>query len=225
MDRGPLSLIYSGTFLSGDSPFDFDQVKAQSHLGWELGTSGIVDLHVESGIDLTSSVLDPLTASFSWGSNVDWRSTVTYDLSSASLVEILIRMNWDSDVYRAGWSLPFDAAANRLEPLAFSLGTDTDSAELALSGTLAHMALVTLDGKVSLHGASGWGVTLSTSFDADAPLQLTDTHYGVFRDIGDCLRIGVERGGGEIWIYGSILAFPEAVLRYAPESVRIQFGD
>jgi hypothetical protein len=225
MDRGPLSLVYSGTFLSGDSPFDFDQMKAQSHLGWELSTSGIVDLHLDSGVDLSSWSLDPLTASLSWSSNVDWQSTVTYDLSSASLVEILIRMDWDSDIYSAGWSLPFDAAENHLEPLAFNLAADTDSAALALSGTLAHRELVTLDGKVSLHGASGWGVTLSTSFDADAPLQLTDTRYGVFRDIGDCLRIGIERGGGEIWIYGSILAFPEAVLRYAPESVRIQFGD
>ncbi|MCK5246960.1 hypothetical protein KAR02_08685, partial [Candidatus Bipolaricaulota bacterium] len=85
--------------------------------------------------------------------------------------------------------------------------------------------LDTLRGSLSVQTASGWGATIGTSYDADHPTTLVDTRYGIFRDIGDCLRVGLERGGGEIWIYGSILAFPEAILRYAPESASLQFGD
>jgi len=46
--------------------------------------------------------------------------------------------------------------------------------------------------------------------------RLSDLRFGVFRDIADCVRLGVERDLDEFWVYVSIIAFPEAVLRYVP---------
>ena len=224
-ERDHLSVVYSGTFITGDSPFDFDQIEARSHIGWSLNTSGIVDIDLDSGMDLIASSFDPLTASLSWGTKIDWRATFTYDLSAAALQEILLRMNWASDPYSISWSLPFDVTQNALEPLSFNIAAESEPSELALSGTVDTGRLDTLRGSLSVQTASGWGATIGTSYDADHPTTLVDTRYGIFRDIGDCLRVGLERGGGEIWIYGSILAFPEAILRYAPESASLQFGD
>ena len=227
IERNHLSVVYNGTFISGDSPFDFDQIDARSHIGGSLSSSGsgIVDIDLDTGIDLITSSFDPLTASFSWGSKFDWRTTLTYDLSAAALEEIVLSMSWASDPYSIRWSLPFDATQNVLEPLSFEITAKSDPSELALSGTVDGGRLDSLSGSLSVQGASGWGATIRTSYDVDQPTTLANTRYGIFRDIGDCLRVGLERGGGEIWIYGSILAFPEAILRYAPESASIQFGD
>jgi len=48
--------------------------------------------------------------------------------------------------------------------------------------------------------------------------------YGIFRDIADCVRVGIEQKEDEVWLYGSITAFPDAVLRYAPGSTSLKFG-
>jgi len=225
IERDHLSVVYDGTFISGDSPFDFDQIEAQSHIGWSLSTFGIVDIDLDSGIDLTASSLDPLIASFSWGSKFNWSTTLTYDLSEAALQEILLGANWVSDPYSVSLSLPYDATQDILEPLAFEIAARSEPSELMLSGTVDGGRLDTLVGSLSVQGTSGWGATIETSYDADQSTTLADTRYGIFRDIGECLRVGMERGGGEIWIYGSILAFPEAILRYAPESASLQLGD
>lgn len=220
-----LSVLYKGTFISGDSPFDFDQIEARSHIGWNVSTAGSIDIKLASGFDVAASSLDPLTATFSWGAATDWRATLTYDLAAASLQQIVLHMNWKSDPYSISWSLPFDAGSNMLKPLTFEISAKTESSELALSGAVAVGRLDSLRGSLSVQTDSGWGGSIETSFDADHPSVLANMRYRIFRDIGDCLRIGLERSGGEIWIYGSILAFPEAILRYAPESAGLQFGD
>jgi hypothetical protein len=134
-------------------------------------------------------------------------------------------MNWRSSSHRVGWSLPYDATSQSLEPLSFELSSEMGPSRLSLSGAIDRGQLDSLNGSLSIQGESGWGATISSQFDSSSPTTLSDTRFGIFRDIGDCLRVGLERGAGEIWIYGSILAFPEAILRYAPESGGLQFGD
>jgi len=70
----------------------------------------------------------------------------------------------------------------------------------------------------------GWGAKIAWSY-AGGALSLDSVRYGIFWDVGDCLRIGIDREASEIWFYASILAFPEAILRYAPETTSMQFGD
>lgn len=220
-----LSVVYDGTYITGESPFDFDQIEAQSHIGWSLTRSGSVNMQIRGGIDLTGAA-DPLEATFSWGSNPLWETSLTYNLVEAALEEIVIHMNWQTDLYAASWSLPYDVAQDVLAPLSFDLSAEARSSRLTLSGTIEDAQLSTLRGEYAIQGNLGWGATISTSFDRSSySARLTNTRYGVFKDIGDCLRVGLERGGGEIWIYGSILAFPEAILRYAPESASLQIGD
>jgi hypothetical protein len=79
-----------------------------------------------------------------------------------------------------------------------------------------------IDGAVE--AAGGWGLTVGATYSADTPSTL-HPEFGVFKDIANCLRIGVERASGETWVYISILAFPEAVLRYAPRTFEVEVGD
>ena len=69
--------------------------------------------------------------------------------------------------------------------------------------------------ETELRFESGWGVTASGVY-AYGRQTIQDLGLGIFRDLYDCLRLGLERKAGQIWIYVSVLAFPEAVLRYAP---------
>jgi len=39
------------------------------------------------------------------------------------------------------------------------------------------------------------------------------------------VRVGIEQSSGDVWLYVSILAFPEAVLRYAPTSASFEIGE
>ena len=70
----------------------------------------------------------------------------------------------------------------------------------------------------------GWGLELGYEYSAGSA-DLGDVSYGVFKDIADCVRVGVEQSSGNIWLYVSILAFPEAVLRYAPTSASFRIGE
>jgi LPS export ABC transporter permease LptF len=225
LTRGGLSMTYGGTFVAGASPFDFDQVQAQSHIGWSYAITGDMDITVSGGVDLMADSFDLLTASFAWGGSVDWRSTLTYDLSLAAVQEIVLHMNWSSAPHSVSWSLPYNAANRQWDPFTFRMEAKTPSSQLAFSGTVDREGRAIVRGALSVQMASGWGATFQTRYSAADPGRFYDMRYGIFRDIGDCLRIGIERTSGDIWIYGSILAFPEAVLRYAPDSARVQFGD
>ena len=223
--RDVLSVTYHGTFVAGKSPFDFDAIEAQSRIDWQLNASAQVGIHIEGGFDLQTLVQDPLTASFSWGTNPDWQTTATYDIEAASLQGVVVRMSWRADAHDVSWSLPFDMTTRSLGPLDFEISSEMGSSQVALSGVIDQGQLDSAQGSLVIQGKSGWGAKLSSEFDANTPATLSSTRYGLFRDIGDCLRIGIERGNGEIWIYGSILAFPEAILRYAPESASLQIGE
>ncbi len=220
-----MSLSYDGTFVSGGSPFDFDQIEARSHIGWSLRSPGSVTVRVDGGVDLAAATIDPILIDLEWGADLEWHSTLTYDVSAAALQEVDLDVNWATDAYSLSASLPYDALEDDLGPLSFAFTAQSEPSELTLSGTLDISGLATLKGALTVEAESGWGATVQASYDSGRPNVLSDTRYGIFRDIGDCLRVGLERQAGEIWVYGSILAFPEAVLRYAPEAASLQFGD
>jgi len=71
--------------------------------------------------------------------------------------------------------------------------------------------------------AETWGATGAVRYNQATGERLT-FRYGLYTDIGGCLRFGIERSGVETWLYASVLAFPEAILRYAPETARFDVG-
>lgn len=97
---------------------------------------------------------------------------------------------------------------------------------LTCQGTLklADLSFKEITLSPELETQAGWGARAEWTYSG-GPLSLRAVRYGVFWDIGGCLRIGVDREASETWVYASILAFPEAILRYAPESANIQVGD
>jgi hypothetical protein len=219
------SISYDGTFVTGASPFDFDQIDAQSHISCRVQAPGSLRVQIDGGIDLADQTLDPIELTLSWELAFKWRATLTYDIAAVAIQSANVSADWSSDTYSVDLSLPYDAPEMKLGPFEFDLSSTADLSKLSLSGTLSRNGLETLTGSLAVESVGGWGATLQASYDEDRPSRLFNTKYGIFHDIGDCLRIGLERQGGEVWIYGSILAFPDAVLRYAPEAASLQLGD
>ncbi len=220
-----LRLVYQGALVSGESPFEYDRQETRACLTWSLETEDLVVLGIDGGFDLIESAFDPLTMSVSGPRPVSWQATLTYDLLTATLEEVHLRVSAAEGPYTASLEIPYDPPSGRFDALTFEISATSDTSDWTMSGTWAGGRLDSLDGDFSLRAASGWGLTLSGAFDATMPGRVSSVAYGVFRDIANCLRVGVERRAGAVWVYGSVLAFPEAVLRYAPEAGRIQFGD
>ena len=88
----------------------------------------------------------------------------------------------------------------------------------------SNLAFKTLSLESEITLLSGWGASVAWTYSGGIP-SLDSASGMLFWDIGECLRIGLERKSGEVWIYGSILAFPKAILRYAPETSQIRTGD
>jgi hypothetical protein len=81
-----------------------------------------------------------------------------------------------------------------------------------------------LTANLSVGTESGWGGTATVVYPSSNTSSINLAKVGLFKDIAGCLRIGLERSGGATWIYGSILAFPQAVFRYTPQASQVQWG-
>jgi len=246
-----LELQYDLVLVRGGSPFDFDAEVATHHIGWEIVHERRATLTVVGGIALNTGSHDPLRAQIEWTDWASWILAANYDLHGAALDVVRLSGNWSSEGVRVTWSIPYlpaeagfgkikltaDASGEWLNLDAnatldrgdLSVKTDLDVslllAPFEFTGNVAFSEL-TVSG-VSLAAAfnteTGWGARVSGAFSGD-PLSLDDVRYGLFWDIGGCLRVGIDREASDTWFYVSILAFPEAILRYAPESARVQAG-
>ena len=225
LERDRLQLVYEGALVSGESPFEYDRQKTRSHLAWSVATVGLVSINIDGGIDLTQSAVDPLEVSVSANDVVTWRTTLTYDLATATLEQVDLLLSAERGPYAARVEIPYDPPSAKFEDISFEISSTSGASEWTMSGTWIDGRLDAADGSYSLRLDSGWGLTLSTGYDAARPGSFSNVAYGLFRDIADCLRVGVERRGNAVWVYGSVLAFPEAVLRYAPEAGQVQLGD
>jgi hypothetical protein len=125
------------------------------------------------------------------------------------------------------WTIPFDATNDTFESSTLKLHAgSSEVGTISLSGELdlnkVELSRLTLETEM-MYGA-GWGISLGGQLDMETQ-AIVNPSFGLFHDFYDCLRVGIERRSGQVWVYTSILAFPEAILRYAPSSTQIEVGE
>ncbi|MFC2078121.1 LptF/LptG family permease [Candidatus Bipolaricaulota bacterium] len=250
--RGGVSASYNLTVVQGESPFEFDAEVATHHLGWTIRDEGRATLTISGGISLDTMDLDPVTARLTWTDWADWTFSGEYDLAAASLDALSLAGDWSSEGLRAAWKIPYDPSNGEFETMTLSFDVSQDAYSIDVDLSLLHgqlSATTTLDATYEAEGfdlraqaeftdlslssirlssevstGPGWGAKVDWAYDGGA-LSFDDVRYGLFWDIGGCLRLGVDREASDTWVYLSILAFPEAIVRYAPVTSRIELGD
>ena len=249
---GHLNATYDLQLVQGDSPFDFDAEVATHHIGLSFSRDGWAKLNLSSGFDLSTQTPDPIQANLSWTIWADWSLHADYSLVDATLDAVQLSGNWRSDALRLSLNVPYQPIESRFGTITLSaempgerisadsevklrdgeltVRTDLESTvtvgPVDLSGNARFMdlALDSLSVSSTFVSEVGWGAKARWTYSG-GPISLDQVLYGVFWDIGGCLRVGVDREASDTWLYISILAFPEAILRYAPESARVQAGN
>jgi hypothetical protein len=248
-----VSANYDLVLVQGESPFEFDAEVATHHISWDIVRSGWGTLNISGGIALDSGLLDPIRGQLTWTDWANWRFSAEYSVPDVSLTSLLLAGDWsDNAGINLALSIPYVPTESRFDPVTLSgqaagewLDLDIDArldhgklkVTTKLAGdfsidpftftgnvTFSNLAFGSVTLSAGLATPAGWGATVKWTYSG-GPLSLDAVRYGIFWDIGDCLRIGIDREASEIWVYASILAFPEAILRYAPESASIQVGD
>jgi len=220
-----LRLDYDGAFATAESPFEFDRIEAEQHIGWRVQRAGPVGLRIESGFDLIAEAADPLSATLSWGNSVSWALSLDYDLAAALLDAVVLEGDWSIESVSASWDIPYDPAAARFEPIDVEVTATEGLTKITVQAELEDGSLASLSGAVEARTPADWGVALGADYEADETPHVANLRYRLFRDIGDCIQVGIERASDQIWLYASILAFPEAILRYGPESASLEVGE
>lgn len=222
--RPGFSLSYAWQRVNGVSPFSFDTLSSTSRLAFRFSREAGFSLRLEGGYDLASRSFDPLILSIGAEGSLSWTLEARYDLLAASLVEVAWRGRVREEKGDLSWRVPYRPALRKFDPADLSVrrtadvGTVEVDAEVDLN--VGRLSAGTLEADLRLGKA--WGVTLGGRYlDGRG---VVDTNYGLFSDLFDCLRLGVERRSGNVWVYVSILAFPEAALRYAPTGGGFQVG-
>jgi lipopolysaccharide export system permease protein len=223
--RDGLTLAYNGVFVTAESPFDFDRIEAEQHIEWRVLRSGPVSLRVESGFDLIADAVDPLLVALSWGGEVSWTLSLSYDLPTALLDGVTLQGDWSTESRGASWKIPYDPSIARFDPIDVKLTAREDRTQILIQATLENGGLGFLSGTVETRTSTDWGVSVSAQYEADETPHVANPRYRLFRDIGDCIQVGIERASDQIWLYASILAFPAAILRYGTETASLQVGE
>ena len=78
-------------------------------------------------------------------------------------------------------------------------------------------------GGIELRMTDRWGASLGGRWTSSGGGVLMP-EIGVFREFSNCLRVGIESTPATTWLYLSIEAFPEAILRYAPVEGNVEIG-
>jgi lipopolysaccharide export system permease protein len=223
--QGALKLNWSSTFVHGSSPFQFDRLTAEHRLRWRLEPPGQVQVRLSGGWDFDEGI-EPIEGAIEWGDRPEWRLDVVLDPLSGSLSSTTLRGTWKDDMHEISWKIPYLADERRFEPGTLDVEAKGDRTTLSFVGELDlnSAALLSASAAAEITTSGGWGISLGGSYVA-LPAEIVSPHYGLFRDIADCIRVGVERTLDEFWIYGSIIAFPEAILRYAPRSAGLDIGE
>jgi len=173
---------------------------------------------VSSGIDLTEDAWLPLVWSLR-GRNPDgwWQVSMSgaVDPNTSSItrgdlsVEIEPPEPWSLFSTRAADSRDESLTSVIVDRLAWSIEFDAGAWELG--------------GWLELRAGDHWGASLGGRWVSAGGGTLIP-EVGVFREFADCLRIGVESERTTTWLYISIQAFPEAILRYAPGQGNVEIG-
>ena len=222
---GDLKLAWSSTFVYGSTPFDSDRAKAGHELRWAVERKGRFDVTLAGSYGLAAG-FGPIQTTLAWETGASWSVSAAFDPVLVCITQFALRGTWSDGVRTATWKLPFDATSGRFVQTSLSVGSELDNVSLSarVDANLAPFSVDAWEIDGAVESAGGWGFTVGATYSADAPSAL-HPEFGVFKDIAKCLRVGVERASGETWLYISILAFPEAVLRYAPRTFEVEVGD
>jgi len=226
LTRPGMTISYAYQEINGKSPFSFDHLVAQNHLSWRFVGEGEIDARVEGGVDLATGAFDPLRLSAQWKWGAAFTLNTQYDLGRGVLSQIKLGGEATGEASRLSWIIPYDPVRGEFDTVTFQARVgDSEQGSISLSGEIepSQGRLTVLSVETTFHEESGWGISLGGRYDA-ASVAIVNPSFGIFRDLSDCLRIGIERRSGQIWVYTSILAFPEAILRYAPSSTRFDVG-
>ncbi len=221
-------LKFTHTFqhVLGKSPFTFDTLTTTNHFAWTISGTGKTNLSLSGGYDLTKSMLDPVSLHLGWEQSFSVSLTASYNLYDAALTKTVIGGRYSLGRTSLSIEIPLYPSEHRVEPLSLELDAKGDSSSISFSGTLDTNTMQLASGKLAatVENDKGWGMTIEENFQPYKKWWEL-SRFSVFRDFYDCLRLGIERNASEIWIFASIIAFPEAALRYESYSESIQIGN
>ncbi|UCF09746.1 MAG: LPS-assembly protein LptD [Candidatus Bipolaricaulota bacterium] len=243
---------YDLVLVQGASPFTFDAAAAVHHIGWDVTSHAWGTLTISSGVALDTWALDPLRAQLSWSNWANWTLSSEYSVADATLDSVRLDGICVRDALSLTWSIPYRPAERRLDTVRVTanaeqerftieldalvdegvLKVDTDLGAALPFGPLtfgggvhfSDLAVTSVSLFAELLTASGWGGDVEWTHRGGTP-SFADVRYGLFKDVGECLRVGIDREATDTWLYLSVLAFPEAIIRYAPATSRIQTGE
>ncbi len=220
-----LDLNWSSTWVAGESPLDSDRSEGGHELRWALERTGTLNVKLSGSYSLADGA-GPIRGTLAWQTVADWTVSGAFDPVNGRFAEFDLRGTWTDGARTLAWQLPLDKTSLRFERSSLTLSSTSDAMAVSLrvDADLAPIAVSGWKLDAELEAAADWGLTLGATYSARTP-GLLRPDFGLFRDFGECLRVGVERASGETWLYISILAFPEAILRYAPRTSEVEVGD
>lgn len=226
LSRPGMTFAYTYREVIGRSPFAFDRLVATNHFTWRFAGQTGIAVRVDGGINLQSGTFDPLrlTADWTWGAA--FTLNAEYDLAHAVPVRITLSGRFTGEAGKLSWTIPYDYASRRFDPVTFKARVKGESGSIVIQGEIdpALPRPVKFSLQAELDVEPGWGISFGGRYEPGRG-AIVDQSFGLFHDLNDCLRIGIERRSGRIWLYASILAFPEAILRYAPGVTRFKLGE
>jgi len=247
-----MNLTYTYLQIYGRSPFSFDQLASTNRLAWRFSGESWLSVRVEGGVDLANGTFDPLLVSADWSRWASSSLVARFDLLTAVVEVITLRGRWESEANALAWEIPYNPPAGRFEPFIFQAHSKNNLGTFSLQGRFdlmqRHFTEVTIQTdlqplewwKIGLSGRyapetisvalqtelrseAGWGISLGGRYE-QGQVGILDPTFGLFRDLCDCLRLGIEAQEDDIWLYASVLAFPKAILRYAPTGAGLKVG-
>ena len=222
--REGLSLGWTSTLVHGSSPFSFDRVETGHRLRWRLEVGEEIGIRLSGALDIVDG-LEPIDATFTWGESVDWRVDAEFDTTAGRLTETSLRGSYDLSPFEASWDLPFDWEEGQFDDASLDIDIETEPTSLALRTELDlnELRLLSADVEAEFVTKGDWGLSLDVTFSPEGS-EFSSLRFGLFKEIANCVRVGVERDLDEVWIYASVIAFPEAILRYAPRASDLDIG-
>jgi lipopolysaccharide export system permease protein len=220
-----LTLTYTFLDVVGRSPFYFDRLRSESQLTWHLFSQDRISVQLDGGYDLRAHIFDPLLLRVNWPGTKALSLVASYDLVAAVVEKVTLWGRWQVTDRTASCQFGYVPSMGQWEPLILQFAGSGETGAVSLYSAIdlmcGEVTQVEVDFELSLE--KDWGIHFVGRYHRTAP-QIFDPSFGIFHDLCDCLRIGVERNSGQIWFYASVLAFPDAVLRYTPESSEVGFG-
>jgi len=248
--RGRVS--YELARATSTSPLLLDLREPVHRVAWELFAEGGWRAELGGGLDLDAGALAPIEFDVHRVGERGPGVTGSYDLSMAALTHLRFSYGWIRDAEEVRVALPVDLLSHETGPLEWEARSVIAGGEATVSGAIdlatgtperllaaLHLAAgerLLVDASAQSTGdawetrasiewlvGDAWGLVAGASWRSGASGVLLP-RAGVFRDLEGCLRVGVELEGRQIWVYASVLAFPEAILRYSPSGAMVRVG-